>query len=256
VPDPSWLGPFLRHPERAGVLTDFDGTLSPIVDDPAGAAPLPGAAEVLRRLAARYRLVAVVSGRPAVFLAAHFGTTGAALHGLYGLERVTADGRVEGRPDAEEWRATVAAAADRAEAEGPDLFVERKGLSVTLHYRTHPGRAEAARAWVEAEAARTGLRVHPARLSYELVPPVGRDKGAVAAELAAGLDAVCFVGDDRGDLAAFDALDRLAEAGATAVRVAVRSAEAPPDLLARADEVVDGPDGALALLERLCLPNG
>ena len=39
--------------------------------------------------------------------------------------------------------------------------------------------------------------------------------------------------------------------GLHAVRVAVQSSESPPELLARADVIVDGPDGALAWLEAL-----
>jgi hypothetical protein len=38
------------------------------------------------------------------------------------------------------------------------------------------------------------------------------------------------------------------------VKVAVRSDEAPPEMLARADLVVDGPEGASALLARLLEP--
>ena len=44
---------------------------------------------------------------------------------------------------------------------------------------------------------------------------------------------------------------RLAAEGREAVRVAVRSAEAPAQLLAQADLVVDGPPGLRELLERL-----
>jgi trehalose 6-phosphate phosphatase len=36
-----------------------------------------------------------------------------------------------------------------------------------------------------------------------------------------------------------------------AVRVAVRSEEAPPELLARADLVVDGPEGVATMLREL-----
>ena len=46
------LAPLLAHPETAAIMTDFDGTLSSIVEDPEAARPLPGAAEVLARLAA------------------------------------------------------------------------------------------------------------------------------------------------------------------------------------------------------------
>src|SRR5260221_10866738 len=64
VPVPPALDPLLARPEGSGIVTDFDGTLSPIVLHPAEARPLPEAAEVLGRLAARYGRVGVVSGRP------------------------------------------------------------------------------------------------------------------------------------------------------------------------------------------------
>ena len=70
-------------------------------------------------------------------------------------------------------------------------------------------------------------------------------------ELAAGLDAACFLGDDDGDLAAFDALDALERDGLFALRVGVRSAEGPAAILERSDVQVDGPAGVLELLERL-----
>jgi trehalose 6-phosphate phosphatase len=62
---------------------------------------------------------------------------------------------------------------------------------------------------------------------------------------------VCFLGDDVGDLPAYDGLDRLRDAGVHTVRVGVSTEEAPPELLARADVVVDGPAGALEVLQRL-----
>jgi trehalose 6-phosphate phosphatase len=88
-------------------------------------------------------------------------------------------------------------------------------------------------------------------LSYELRPPVDIDKGTVLGQLLRDLDAGCFIGDDRGDLLAFDALDRFAADGGTAVRVAVRSPEAPPELIERADELVDGPAAVVARLRAL-----
>jgi trehalose 6-phosphate phosphatase len=80
---------------------------------------------------------------------------------------------------------------------------------------------------------------------------VATDKGTIVARAAAGLAAACFLGDDVGDLPAFAALDRLAGAGTATVKVAVRSVESPPALLDQADLVVDGPAGALAVLEHL-----
>lgn len=246
-------------PGTSGILTDFDGTLAPIVGDPAAARPLAGAVEVLHDLARRYARVAVVSGRPAAFLSHHLGlaheggSSGLLAVGLYGLETATG-GQVATHPLAEPWRAVVAATADLAEKEAPaGVLVERKGLSVTLHYRATPEAEAWCRAWTVDQAERTGLELHGARMSEELRPAVAVDKGTVVADLAAGLAAVCFLGDDRGDLPAFAALKELerSQPGFTAVTVAVRSSEAPTALLDGADLVVDGPPGALSLLQSL-----
>ena len=244
------LGPLRADPAGTAIFTDFDGTLAAIVDDPAAARPLPGVVDVLAGLARRYGRVGVVSGRPAAFLQTHLGGLGLILSGLYGLEVADGAGRVEVVPGAQAWAAAVEQAAGAAEAD-PRLDVERKGLSVTAHYRTDPAQARAAAAWAAGQAAATGLVVHAARMSYELRPPVARDKGTVVLEAGAGHAQVCFLGDDRGDLSAFDALDRLAAGGATVARVAVTSPEAPAELLDRADLVVDGPEGALAVLAAL-----
>ncbi|HEV2368324.1 MAG TPA: trehalose-phosphatase, partial [Acidimicrobiales bacterium] len=134
-----------RDPAATCVITDFDGTLAAIVADPTTARPLPGAVATLTGLCARMGRVAVVSGRPAQFLAEHvLPAAGPApenlrLIGLYGLEKVGPDGAVTAVPEAEPWRGAVEDAAARAEAGAPPgARVERKGLSVTLHWREHP----------------------------------------------------------------------------------------------------------------------
>jgi len=229
---------------------DFDGTLAAIVPDPAAARPLPGSVVVLRALVSRFRLVAVVSGRPAAFLAAHLDVPGLVRMGSYGLERVTADGGVEVSPDASPWLPVVAEVAALARRLAPPgAVVEDKGLGVTLHHRTAPETAEWARAFAEGQGASRGLAVHEARRSIELHPPVAVDKGTTAAALiaGAGLEAACACGDDTGDLPAFAAVCRLP----LGVRIAVGSGEAPPDLLAAADVIVDGPAGMLAVLRYL-----
>ena len=245
---PSLFAPFLSAPSRSAVLTDFDGTLAPIVDDPAAAVPLPGVVEVLGRLAGRFGVAGVVSGRPVAYLVDRLGPA-LSLSGVYGLERWR-QGQRQPVEEVERWRPVLAATVSRAATElGP--VVEDKGLSLTLHFRTCPQRGDELRAWAAAQAAEQGLAVHEARASVELHPPVDVDKGTEVEALAQGMDAACFIGDDLGDIAAFVALDRLATTGLHAVRVAVGSDEAPAELMERADWVVDGPVGALALLQAL-----
>ncbi|MEA3020876.1 MAG: trehalose 6-phosphate phosphatase, partial [Actinomycetota bacterium] len=184
------------RPERAAVLTDFDGTLAPIVEDWTAAAPLPGAPDVLESLAARYAVVAVISGRPVAYLARHLGT-GVHLIGLYGLESIVGGTRVAA-PGAEEWRSRVARAVESAEAHFGSL-VEDKGLSMTVHFRTRPELEREVRAWSVHERDRSGLSLRAAKSSVELHPPVELDKGTAVEAAAGGLGAACFFGDDLGD---------------------------------------------------------
>lgn len=251
--DARLLAPFLDRPRRAAILCDFDGTLAPIVDDPAAAVALPGTIEVLERLAERFGVVGVISGRPVSYLLARLGPVAPALslRGVYGLERADS-GRVSEQEGVDAWRAVLGQVADAADRDAPaGVGVERKGLAVTLHVRNAP----AATAWMDRFAATVaadhGLATHPGRMSVEIRPPVETDKGTVVRELGSGLAAVCFLGDDRGDLPAFTALGDLRRAGAATLAVAVSSPEAPPDLIGRADLVVDGPVEAQALLRQL-----
>lgn len=251
------FAPFRADPGDAAVFSDFDGTLAPIVDDPAAARPLPGVVDVLGRLAARYGRVGVVSGRPGAFLQTHLGGRGLFLSGLYGLERVTEDGGVEAVPEAAGWERAVDGVAAADAGLPPGLTLERKGLTAVVHFRADPSLAADAEAWAAARAEAAGLVVHPGRMSYELRPPLRVDKGSVVAEAAGGRRRVVFLGDDVGDLSAFDALDRMAaDHGATVVKVGVRSEEAPPELLERADLVVEGPRGTLSVLRGLLDPEG
>jgi trehalose 6-phosphate phosphatase len=237
-------------PGRAGVLLDFDGTLAHIVDDPAAARPVDGASELLAELAGTYRLVAVISGRPVSFLQALLPPV-VLLSGLYGLEVARGGERVD-HPLAGAWREVIEDVTLLARARGPEgMRVEPKGLSLTLHYRTRPDLEELVQEWARRQAARSGLVARPAKMSVELHPPIEADKGTAVEQLAAGLKAVCFLGDDVGDLPAFSALGRLAERGAAVLRVAVGGPECPEQLAAQADAVVEGPDAALDLLRRL-----
>lgn len=244
------LAPWVGDPRHAAVLSDFDGTLAAIVDDPDRAEPWPGVADALARLARRYALVGVVSGRSLTALQARLGhVDGLVLAGLYGLERDPPGG---GPSVNESWRSVVARLAAEAEAAAPPgVRVERKGLALTLHARRAPDRLGWAETWAAAQARAEGLRVEPGKLAIDLLPPIDVDKGDAVADLAAGMRAVCFLGDDRGDLPAFNRLRELRARGVETLGVAVLGAETPGDVVAAADVSVPGPAGALEVLEAL-----
>jgi trehalose 6-phosphate phosphatase len=244
----------LEQPASSAVLSDFDGTLAPIVTDPALARPLPEAPGVLGALARHFGVVGVVSGRPVSFLAQRLAAAGprVLLYGAYGLEWLE-DGQVQRAPEVEPWLGAVAevVAAARAAFAGEAVGIEDKDVSVTVHWRQAPDAGERGRDFARLWADRTGLVLQPGRMAVEFRPPVGIDKGSVVERLARGSHAVCFAGDDAGDLPAFVALDRLALDGTSTVRLAVADEETPPELAAAADVVVRGPAEALDLFRTL-----
>jgi trehalose 6-phosphate phosphatase len=171
--------------------------------------------------------------------------------GLYGLEGVRRGERWE-HPNGGAWREVMSDVAVASRSLGPaGMLVEPKDLSLTLHYRGHPEIAAEVATFARAQAERAGLRVHAAKMSVELQPPIDTDKGTVVDEMCADASAVLFAGDDLGDLPAFDALDRLAARGTHTVRVAVTGGETPPALRQRADVTVEGPAALMVFLQQL-----
>jgi trehalose 6-phosphate phosphatase len=251
------VAPLRADPAGSVLLFDFDGTLSPVVDDPAAARPLPGVVERLDALASTYRTVGAVSGRPVAFLAQHLPPS-VVLSGLYGLESQVG-GRLVHHPDAGRWRPIVAEAVRAAEAAaapgGPaeGVVVEAKGLSITLHVRTRPDQAQAARDLAERIAAPSGLLVGPAKMSVEVHPPIEANKGTALLALAAGARGVLFVGDDNGDVPAYDALAglRRSDPSVTTVGVIVDGPELPAALRERDGIVLPDQTAVLDLLDAL-----
>jgi trehalose 6-phosphate phosphatase len=255
------LKAFKARADTAGILLDFDGTLSEIVDRPSEARPLPGVRECLAHLADRYRTVAIVSGRSAHELVEWLGPD-LDIWGVHGAEHSRAhEVNVRLSPTAGEFAERMTSvlrdAQDRVRELGiAGAVVEDKAVMVVLHYRAAADPARAAETLdglADELAEKYGLWQASGRMAFELRPPVRLSKGDVVEALAreAQLGAVLFAGDDTVDLPAFDALDRLERTGLLAVRVGVSSPEAPPELVDRADIVVDGPSEMLGLLQSL-----
>jgi trehalose 6-phosphate phosphatase len=244
-----------RRAAEVAICLDFDGTIAPIVDDPDAARPLPGMVELLGPLADRYAAAALVSGRPATYLASHAAAPGVRYLGMYGLEEIV-EGRVQVDPRLEAARPAVQAAkaelaADPAvEASGAHLEDKRYAVAVHTRRVDDPGRWAGPIGEAAARvAAAHDLEVVPGRLVWELRPRVHRDKGDAARRVVAesGARALLVAGDDLGDLPGFAVAGELGGG----LRVAVASAEAPAELLEAADLVVDGPEGVRELLEHL-----
>lgn len=201
------LAEFAAAPEVL-IAIDFDGTLSPLVDEPLAARPLPGALDRLTALAALPRTtVAIVSGRALATLRTLSGAQPPLLLvGSHGVESSYA----ATEPAADEAEQALFDALDTDLAavvrDHPQARIERKPHSLVLHTRGMATEAAAA-------AVRDGQAVvarHP-----EVVVTPGKGvlematrhvgKGAALRALAQlrGVTATLYAGDDVTDEDAF-----------------------------------------------------
>ena len=147
-----------ESPGESAVLLDVDGTLAPIVARPELATVPESTRTELRRLVARYALVACISGRTGVDARKVVGVDGPVYVGVHGLELA---------PEAEGWRGPL-----REFAESVDWPVEDKGLAVVFHYR-EAADEEAALGVLRGVAERAtalGLRAQFGRKVLEVRP--------------------------------------------------------------------------------------
>lgn len=252
------------------LASDFDGTLSPIVDDPTAAHIHPEAHLGFARAGALVGQPAIITGRGLASVR-NLGR----LDGAPGLERLL----VKAQYGVETWDARtdtvtepplppqIAEAMARMEelvaqwrAEGIDvegIGLEDKGRALGVHTRrTADPDAMLARLEqpVRALAADLDLHLEPGRLVWELRATPGTKAEALDAVLAVHHSRVAvMIGDDLADVTAFDRLHELegSESGGRGLIVAAIASASDgeqPIVAESADVLCDGPAGVAAWL--------
>ena len=254
------LDPLRHEPETAAILCDVDGTLAPIVDDPAAASVPEPTREALREAARWFGLVACITGRPAIEARFMVGVEELIYAGNHGLELlepgsekvVLSDDGADPRR-AEEFVRELGLL-ELAEA---GLRVEDKGPIQAFHWRGADDEASAEELARElaTQAEGSGLVPHWGRKVLELRPAGEFNKGSAARRLlgASGSRSALFGGDDLTDLDAFRELRGMREAGELerAVCLGVASEEAPERLWEESDAIVGGVEGFAWVLRHL-----
>ena len=203
----------IRHLAESSTLlvaSDYDGTIAPIVSDPAQALPDRRAVVALRALAELPQThVAIISGRSLENLAAFLpGIDGVHLVGSHGSEFDTgfaADISPSKRALLDSIRQKLSKIADQA----PGLTTEEKPASICLHFRN--ATREAAHAATEAvrngPATEPGVHCMFGKMVIELAV-VEADKGNAVEYLRRRVGAArcVFIGDDVTDENAFRSL--------------------------------------------------
>ena len=242
----------------AGLLTDFDGTISPIVNDPSAAHLVAGADGALAVLAQRLAVVAVITGRTPLDARRMTGVPGILIAGNHGMEWLE-PGEAEPKPapGAAEIRDRLDEVLRRI-PELPGVVPENKGISASVHYRTAPDPDAARKAIVTAldGVEDRGLRINHGRMIVEVRPVGLGDKGSAAREIVGrfGLRGVVVLGDDATDLDMFRAVDELRSAGrlrGVIIGVGGAAGEVLPALVAACDVVLADPAEVAALLTAL-----
>jgi trehalose 6-phosphate phosphatase len=175
----------LQRARRVMLLTDYDGTLTPIVERPEMATIPDSVRGSLRALAGRQHLtVGVVSGRSLADLKNKVRIDGLVYGGNHGLE-IEGPGVAFLSPVAEELRPVLRVlhhVLSRALGTVKGVFVEDKGLSISVHYRqvdhyrTEDVR-DIVRKIVSVAEANGKTRMTSGKKVYEIRPAVNWDKG-------------------------------------------------------------------------------
>ena len=258
---------FVAAAADALVAFDFDGTLSPIVEDPTRAHIHPEAGKALVALSEKVKAIAVVTGRPArqvldlgglEEVADEIAERGKDLHvcGQYGNERWSSSQRVIKGPRPPAGLSAFERELPRVlrRCEATEAYVEDKGLAVAVHTRRLPDAEEAFQRLLpplRELAERHDLDLEPGKQVIE-VRDSGMDKGLAVDRLVddLGARAVLFAGDDLGDVEAFESVAAWGRNGLATLLVCSASEEESA-LVPLSDVVVHGPDGVVELIHRL-----
>lgn len=247
---------------RAGLFTDFDGTLSPLAPTPDAARIEPSAAVALSELTRRIDLVGIVTGRAAADAQARVGIPDLLYVGNHGLEWMHhGEHTIHPAGIAAQSVLGPALSAIRQQLEQKSsldgVIFEDKRLSGSIHYRLSedPLKVGSELASIADEVAQEyGLRVSAGKMVFELRPLDEVNKGTALERLIAHhrLDAAVFFGDDITDVDGFLALSRIARQSDTKVcSIGVLTPDTAPSVIESSDLLLDGVTGVSATLHGL-----
>lgn len=174
---------------------DYDGTLAPIVPNPAEASMQPSTRRLLTRLAARYAC-AVISGRALQDVRPRLRGTGVAMViGNHGIEPW--GGSARAARAVRSWRPSL----ERRLASMSGVVVEDKTYSVAVHFRRSRRRKRVSRAVREVASALGNVRLVRGKQVLNLLPVAMPDKGTAleAARVRLRCEKAVYVGDDETD---------------------------------------------------------
>lgn len=245
------------HKPRVGLITDVDGTISPIVDSPDDARVTPRSRQLLTQLQTQLAVVGVVSGRAVADVARRVGIPDLVYMGNHGMEHWQ-DGQAVVAPEIAEFRPNIQSAIDSLTPrlmEG--MFIEDKQTTISIHFRKAPFPDTIEKEFfsvIQRIAEDNDLDAFAGRMIFEIRPRVNVNKGVAFQHIVEtyDLDAAMFIGDDITDVDAFRMAKRLHDSDdCYSLAVGVESSATPPLVVETADMMVSGVSDVESLLEWL-----
>jgi alpha,alpha-trehalase len=202
--------------KNLAIFLDYDGTLTPIVEDPAQATLPAKTKRVIKRLAEQYP-VAIISGRDLADVQDMVGISGIAYAGSHGFDIVEPGGQHRDQKIGKRFLPVLRRAGKelyQALKDIPGARVERKRFAIAAHYRqvkrADVGQLEQRFAQVLSHYPE--LRKSSGKKVFELRPDIDWDKGRALFHLLETLYAdgsqilPLYIGDDVTDEDAFRAI--------------------------------------------------
>ena len=243
----------------SALLSDFDGTLSPVSPTPDAAVAAPGAAETLAALAGKLTLTAIVTGRGIADVSQRVTAPGLVFVGNHGLEwladeehHVHPAGQAAQQVLAEALRDIEQRLVAHVSLDG--IIFEDKVYSASIHYRLAPDPTavrEILEPAITEVAAEYGFWVSDGKMVFELRPGESVNKGSATRKLLADrhIRSAVFLGDDVTDADAFRVLrDLRQDEGMATVAVGVLTLDTAPQVIEAADYLLDGVDDVVSML--------
>lgn len=236
------LKEFKKNKTKTLIATDFDGTISVIKNDHTQVTIDQEIKNLLQKLQTNRYLVAVISGRNVRQLAKLVGLRNIYYVGNHGAEYLTNSKYHVNRTALRTASIIKHIFEELTPYSKQNYLLDFKKYSLAIHYRNHPHPKQAQNILDNLFSKYNGrkLKIAKGRMVYD-ISTKGVDKGTAVKHLISEfcLKQFLYVGDDRTDLDAFNALKGLPERGVNTVCVALASSESPPELLASADIVLN-----------------
>jgi len=206
------------------LLSDYDGTLTPIVGRPRDAVLSPAARNKLSVLAQRPKFtVGIISGRSLAEIKSMVAIEGIYYGGNHGLE-IEGPGLDYISPEAELTRSIIKDLAGQLAAALENtigIIIQDKGLSLSVHYRLVAESdinevAETVRRITDPLCRERKIKVFPGKKVWEIRPPIDWDKGKAVESIRREIMSLLklervltiYLGDDTTDEDAFRVLHR------------------------------------------------